>query len=267
MKEAIAKPMRVALTAKRPLQRLILPVVLAIGVALGAAAPAAATSATDLPRLPAGSASWVVDRADVLSPVNEGKLSDAFERLARETGREVRAVTVRGLDYGETVDSFADELFQHWYPDASERARQVLLVLDTLSNDRAIRTGERARAQLGEGVAESIVADTMGVPIRSGNNYNQAFLDAHDRLSAVLTGEPDPGPPEVEATIDTESTFAKSEETDTQNAALWVGGLLIAATLIPMGTYFAYIRRPLLVVLTIVPMAAFLAYALYGDQS
>lgn len=78
------------------------------------------------------------------------------------------------------------------------------------------------------------------VPLRNGNKYNQALIDASDRLIAVLSGEPDPGPPVVELNIQAEGTFAKAEETDDKNAAIIVLALLAAATIIPMATYFLY---------------------------
>jgi uncharacterized protein len=65
-------------------------------------------------------------------------------------------------------------------------------------------------------------------------------MDASDRLVAILSGEPDPGPPVVASNIQTEGTFATPEETAGSNATIWVIGLLIAATVIPMATYFLY---------------------------
>ncbi|MFM8009184.1 MAG: YgcG family protein, partial [Dolichospermum sp.] len=37
-----------------------------------------------------------------------------------------------------------------------------------------------------------------------------------------------------------EGTFTKAEDTDKENATVWVVGLLIAATVIPMATYYIY---------------------------
>jgi uncharacterized protein len=61
-------------------------------------------------------------------------------------------------------------------------------------------------------------------------------------LAAVLSGEPDPGPPIVENKISAESTFTKAEDTDRGSATILVVVLLILATVIPMLTYFAYVR-------------------------
>ena len=67
------------------------------------AAPAIATGLFDLPDFDADK-TWVVDTADAISGVNQGKLSKTFKDLASETGQEVRMVAIRRLDYGETVE-------------------------------------------------------------------------------------------------------------------------------------------------------------------
>ncbi len=200
----------------------------------------AATAAGDLPVLSAGDATWVVDEAQVLSRSTEGSLSRQLSELADATDSEVRLVTVRRLAYDDTIDSFAARLFERWFPTPDAQANQVLLVLDTLTNDSAIRTGEAVAANLTEAIADSVAQETLMFPIRQDGKYNQAFLDASDRLATVLAGQPDPGAPEV-AKINIDATFASAEETDSKSAGLWVIVLLVVATVIPMATYFAYV--------------------------
>jgi uncharacterized protein len=200
--------------------------------------PAFATGVYDIPPLDPDQPTWVLDQADVISPLNQGKLDKTLSNLAKQTGNQVRMVTVRRLDYGETPDSFASDLFTQWFPSSVEQASQVLIVLDTVTNGTAIQTGEKVQAQLPPDVATSVAQETMRVPLREGN-YNQSLVDAANRLSAVLSGEPDPGPPEVKVAV-AESTFKSAEETDDQSATIIVVGLLIAATVIPMVTYFMY---------------------------
>ncbi|MBZ8182721.1 YgcG family protein [Oscillatoria salina IIICB1] len=212
-------------------------VVLAFSVVV---APAWATSIYELPPVSAGEQTWVIDEANVLSRLNEGTLTNQLKKLANETGNEVRLVTIHRLDYGETIDSFADDLFAEWYSTPEAQAKQTLLVLDTLTNNVAIRTGEGVKSLLDEDIATSVVNDTIGTSIREGDKYNEAFLAASDRVVAVLSGQPDPGAPEVQDELNIERTYATAEETDDRNAAVWVLGLLVVATIIPMATYFFY---------------------------
>ncbi len=204
------------------------------------AAPAIATGLFDLPDFNANE-TWVVDTADAISNINQSKLTSTFKDLASETGQEIRMVAIRRLDYGETVDTLAEEIFKDWYPDAEARANQTLIVLDTLTNNVAIRTGDSAKEFVNSDLAQSIVDETVGYNIRKGNKYNQAFLDAGDRLVAVLSGQEDPGPPIIEDEIQTEGTFTKAEDTDDGSATIWVIGFLIVATVIPMATYYWYV--------------------------
>jgi uncharacterized protein len=102
--------------------------------------------------------------------------------------------------------------------------------------------GEATATVLTSDIAQSVVGETMKVPLLRGNQYNQSFLNASDRLVAVISGKPDPGPPEYDDTIDTERNFATAEETEETrgSSATLVVVLLIAATVIPMATYYWY---------------------------
>ncbi|MBE9201267.1 MULTISPECIES: TPM domain-containing protein [unclassified Nodularia (in: cyanobacteria)] len=228
---------------KKYLLRLVVPLLMVVLGASVFVSPALATGVYQIPNLTADN--WVLDQSDIISRVNEGKINSTFEDLAKKTGNEVRFVTIRRLDYGETPESFSQELFEKWFPTPAAQANQTLVVLDTVTNGTAIVSGEEVKPLLTDSIAESVVAETLGIPIRDGNKYNQAFIDASDRLVAVLSGEPDPGPPIVIDTVQVEGTFTKAEDVDQGNATAWVVGLLIAATVIPMATYFVYqINQP-----------------------
>lgn len=227
---------------KKHIQRLILPLVLMILATQLVADPAIATGVYQMPTLSAGDRTWVIDQAEVLSRFNEGKISSALEDLAEQTGNDVRIVTIRRLDYGETAESFTNKLFEKWFPTKEAQANQTLLVIDSLSSGIAIRTGDKVKSLMPDDIAQSVVSETILIPLREGDKYNQAFLDASDRLVAVLSGKPDPGPPQIAETANLEGTFKKAEETDAGNATIWVIGLLLAATIIPMATYYLYVK-------------------------
>ena len=201
--------------------------------------PALATGVYNIPNLT--SDTWIVDEADLISRFNEGKISSAFDELAKKTGNEVRIITVRRLDYGETPESFTKALFEKWFPNEEAQANQTLLMIDSVTNGTAIITGDKVKSTMSDDIAQSVASETVLVPLRKGNKYNQAFLDAQERLVTVLSGQPDPGPPEVTDEVQVEGTFTKAEETDQGNATIWVVGLLIAATVIPMATYYIYL--------------------------
>jgi uncharacterized protein len=202
--------------------------------------PVLATGVYDMPYLSVGSDTWVIDNADALSIANEGNLNNSLGNLAKKTGQEVRMVTIRRLDFDQTIDTFIDQLFNKWFPTTEEQSNQTLLVMDTLTNNVAIRTGSEVKSIMADDIANSIVEDTIGVPLREGSKYNQAFMDARTRLVAILSGEADPGPPDVKQ-INVAGTFTSAEDTDDRSATIWVVILLVLATIIPMATYFFYV--------------------------
>lgn len=204
------------------------------------AAPALATGIYSMPQ---SASSWIVDEADQISRINEGRIESSLKQLATQTGNEVRFVTIHRLDYEETAQSFADQLAEKWFPTPEARANQTVIVLDDVTNNIGISMGESASAALPDEIAQSVIGETMKVPLLRGNQYNQAFIDATDRIVAVMSGEADPGAPEYDDTINTDRNFATAEETDATrgSSTTLVIVLLIAATVIPMATYYWYV--------------------------
>ena len=225
---------------RKSLQHLILQLLFILLVSGLIAAPAEAIGVYQMPNVRAGEPTWVIDKAEVLSRLNEGRLSNTLDDLAKKSGKEVRMVTVHRLDYGETTETFTKALFEKWFPTPQAQANQTLLVVDTLTNGTAIQTGDAIKSLMPDDTAKSVATETVVAPIRDGNKYNQALADASTRLVAVLSGKPDPGPPVVEEKVQVASTFTKAEEADTKNSTIWVVAILIIATVVPMATYFFY---------------------------
>jgi uncharacterized protein len=201
-------------------------------------APALATGIYEMPE--AAGEGHVLDLSDVLSRLTEGQLTSQFDDLESKTGQDVQIVSVRRLDYEETIDTFAQKLFDRWYGNSPDKVNKTLLVIDTLTDNTSIVQGEKSQALMAADVAKSVAQETVLVPLKYGNRYNQAFLDASDRMTKVLSGEEDPGAPEIKETVNTERNFATPEETKESNAMTWVIVLLVLSTAIPMATYYFY---------------------------
>ncbi|ESA35381.1 beta-propeller domain-containing methanol dehydrogenase [Leptolyngbya sp. Heron Island J] len=221
--------------------RWIAVVAIALVINLIAVAPANATGVYDLPISPSMD-NWVLDNANQITRLNESNLNKDLKQLAAATEQEVRYVTIHRLDYGETAQSLAEQLFSRWFPTPEAGANQTIIVLDDVTNNIGIKVGEETSALLSTEIAESITQETMKAPLLKSNSYNRSFDDATVRLAAVLAGEPDPGPPVIEEVINVEGTFATAEETEENRASsTWIVViLLILATVIPMATYYWY---------------------------
>lgn len=228
------------LSWRKYLQTLAAAIAIALIASQMAVLPALATGVYEMPVLSAGDRTWVFDKGDVLSRSSESNISSVLDNLENQTGKQVRFVTIHRLDYGETTATFTDQLFEQWFPTKEDQTNQILLVLDTVTNSAAIRTGEGVKSLLTDEIAQSVAGETVQVPLREGNKYNEAFSAASTRIATVLSGEPDPGAPEVVDNIQVEGTFKKAEETDQGNATVVVVVLLVLATVIPMVTYFWY---------------------------
>ncbi|MEG4248910.1 TPM domain-containing protein [Microcoleus sp. AT3-A2] len=225
---------------RKYLQPLAAAIAIALIASQMAVLPALATGVYEIPVLSAGDRTWVFDKGDVLSRSSESNISSVLDNLENKTGKQVRFVTIHRLDYGETAATFTDQLFEQWFPTKEDQTNQILLVLDTVTNSAAIRTGEGVKSLLTDEIAQSVAGETVQVPLREANKYNEAFAAASTRIATVLSGEPDPGAPEVVDNIQVEGTFKKAEETDQGNATVVVVVLLVLATVIPMVTYFWY---------------------------
>ncbi len=218
---------------------LVLPLVLMLGLGI---APAEAVAVFQIPTVTAGEATWIVDEANIISRINETKISGRLGELAAATGNEARLVTIHHFDYGDTIQTFTDKLFERWFPTTETQANQTLLVLDEVTKTVGIHVGDRSAALLDDAIANSVAQETVLFPLLEGDKYNQAFLAASDRLVAVLSGKADPGPPAFDDSFDSEGTFATAEETaeNRGNTTILLIVLLVLATIIPMATYFWY---------------------------
>lgn len=201
--------------------------------------PAQATSIYEIPPVSSDSP-WIIDQAEILSRQSEGTINKSLENLAEKTGYEVRLVTFRRLDYEETIDSFTNKLFHYSFGTPDLQKNQGILALDIATNTAALYTGDELKTLLTPEITQSIVTETLPFPLREGDKYNEALLASTQRITTVLLGEPDPGPPEITNNISVEGTFKKAEETQGSNATMVVIILLLLATVIPMVTYYWY---------------------------
>ena len=225
----------------RAIQSGCIAIVLIALTVVGWGQAANATGVYEIPMVTPGEGPWVIDQGEVLSRATQGSLNNKLDNIAKQTDAEIRFVTIRWLDYEVTIDDFAKELFQYWFPSEAEQSHQGVLVLDTKTNTTSLLTAPDLNELLPPETAKSISQETTLVPIRKGS-YNQGLIDASARLGAVVSGEPDPGPPVVEVR-EVESTFKSAEETNGKTATIIVVVLLILATVIPMVTYYWYVTQ------------------------
>lgn len=210
---------------------------LAAGLLLGGlAAPAMALNGTDLP--PAPPASHVLDQAQLLSRASANEIGNALAALSQD-GLEADWVSVARLDYDLSLSQLGQQLLERWHtPDQ----QQLLLLIDGQTSGTAIVASESLQEQLSPALLKSTSRTTLAQPIREGNRYRQASLDAIGRLAAVLAGGDDPGEPVVASASVPTARVPSREQTLSSNATTWVAVLLVVGTIVPMLTWWVFSR-------------------------
>jgi len=219
--------------------RLLLGGVLSLLIALVVLVPTAlAIAPTDLPSQPPDA--HLLDDADVFSRASTSELENRLQQVG--DGRiDARLVTVRRLDYGFSLRSFGEALLEQW-SSADNNAPMLLLLIETQNKRAAVVADPDLTTQLPESLLTSTGRATMATPLRDGDRYRQASLDGLNRLSTVLEGGEDPGPPEEMVRTTLPTNVPTQAETEESNAFTWVIVLLVVGTIVPMATWWVFSR-------------------------
>ncbi|MEB3173233.1 MAG: TPM domain-containing protein [Cyanobacteriota bacterium] len=199
-------------------------------------APALALSATDLPDAPP--AAHVLDQAQLLSRAAASDVSRQLGALQQQ-GIDATWVSVPRLDYELNLNQFAQQLLERWQ---SAGPDQLLLVIDAQTSATAVVGSPAVVDRLGSDLLRSTSRTTMAQPLRDGNRYRQASLDAIARISAVASGQDDPGEPSSAVNPVATARVPSREQTLSSNAKTWVLVLLVVGTVVPMLTWWVFSR-------------------------
>jgi uncharacterized protein len=211
---------------------------LALLLLLAPLAPGLALSLNDLPAQPP--ASRVLDAADVLSIASRTEIERQLERFNEERV-DARLVTVNRLDYGLTLPELSRQLLERWSTAPGGDSR-LLILIDGQTKSAAISASSALERQLPPDLLRSTARTTMAQPLREGDRYRQASLDALERLGTVLRGGEDPGEPAVAEASLVATNIPTREETESSNAFTWVVVLLVVGTIVPMLTWWVFSR-------------------------
>jgi len=205
-------------------------------VLLVLAAPAFALSANDLPEAPP--TGHVLDQAQLLSRAGAADVGKSLDALG---GQQIQAswVSVPRLDYDLTLGQFGQQLLERWEAAGSE---QLVLLIDGQTSATAIVATPLLQQRLSPELLRSTSRTTMAQPLRNGNRYRQASLDAIARLAVVLDGGEDPGEPTLAVNPVPTARVPSREQTLSSNATTWVIVLLVVGTIVPMLTWWVFSR-------------------------
>jgi len=129
----------------------------------------------------------VVDAAGVLDPGNRKSLVARLEALEAATGDQLVVATVGSLR-GDSIESYANRLFNIWKLGRKDRNNGVLLLVAPSERKVRIEVGYGLEATLTDAVAKLIIEQSVVPRFRSGD-VAAGISHAVDDIVSVLSGD------------------------------------------------------------------------------
>jgi len=184
---------------------------------------------------------YIMDDAPCLQKGSEKKMNDILSYLDVGKGYKLDVVTVRKLEESPDADTLASKMLDKW--SNKDKSNSAVLVLVVKNSEVGLAAGDNFVKALGEDKAASIAQETVGYFANQGRP-NQGVSEGVKRINAILTGDTDPGAPEIKE-YRKERTYKTKEETDVARGASYqvVGALLLIAFVVPMLQYAGYVQK------------------------
>ena len=113
---------------------------------------------------------YVNDFAQVFTPNQKEDLEKTLSQIEKETGAEIAVVTIKSLK-GDTIENFANELFEEWGIGKKEEDNGILIL--TAIEDRKIRieVGYGLEGDIIDAYANKIINQVVIPEFKKGNYY------------------------------------------------------------------------------------------------
>lgn len=173
---------------------------------------------------PGNPTGFVNDFANVLSAGERSALEQTLQQNKQETGNEIAVVTVPNLG-GDTVENFAEKLFQEWGIGEEGKDNGALLLVAI--EDRAVRieVGYGLEGALTDSIAGRIIRNDMTPQFREGNYY-EGIAKAVEQMVAVTKGEGYAPPTDLSETMNIMESWATPSLVAIFFFIQWVGSIL-----------------------------------------
>lgn len=190
---------------------------------------------------PADGVAYLVDDAGLLSRASAGTLAGELKALEAQTGYHLNVVTVKKLVFEQDPFAFGDKVLETWYPTLEQGNNKGNLLLVKNTKEGAIVGGPAFLKAVGNDVLDSVLS--KNIPYNTAEEkYGEALISSVKRISAVLEGKEDPGPP-TRFEKNKAATYKTKEETNEKRDIFSnvVIGLLVISFVAPMVQYFGYV--------------------------
>jgi uncharacterized protein len=176
----------------------------------------------------------VHDFAKLLSPAQRESLESLAQSVERQTTAELAIVTVRSLD-GQTIDSYAHELFNQWGIGKKGLNNGVLFLVAPHERRMRIEVGYGIEPLLTDSLCGEI-RDRQIIPRFKVNDYPGGIIAGAERLANILRSDPQA------ARGDPDSGPALAQQSQ-KRAYVAVGGVAIAAVVLIVSGFLVVMRR------------------------
>jgi uncharacterized protein len=154
--------------------------------ACGSKAPAAATQAADCQGVPALTGR-VVDRADLLSPQTEQRLTVELARLEARTRDQIVVVTLPSLG-DRPIEAVALSLGRCWGVGQKDLDNGVLLVIAKADRKLRIEVGSGLENLLKDEIAGQIIRETIAPEFKKGR-FDEGVEAGVKRIEGLLLAD------------------------------------------------------------------------------
>lgn len=187
---------------------------------------------------PQSGVGYIVDDGGLLSRAASGSLNKSLKDLEDKTGYHVNVVTVKKLVFEQDPFAFGDKVLETWYPTLEEGNNKGNLLLVKNTKEGAIVGGPAFLKAIGNDVLDSILSKNIPYNL-ADEKYGEALTSSVSRISAVLEGKDDPGPPS-RFEKNKAATYKTKSETNEKREIFSnvVIGLLVISFVVPMVQYF-----------------------------
>lgn len=131
----------------------------------------------------------VVDTAEILSPAAREQVADLLKAHEESTGNQVAVLTLPSLE-GESIEDFANRVFESWGLGQAGRDNGVLVVIASQDRQMRIEVGYGLEPTLTDLIAGRVIRNVMTPRFRE-DDYDDGVEAGVQAIVAVLEGSGD----------------------------------------------------------------------------
>lgn len=123
----------------------------------------------------------VNDFAQMLRPETVSSLETTLSNFEKQTGNEIAVVTIPSLGNDETIETYAEKLFQEWGIGKAKEDNGLLLLISRDDREMRIEVGYGLEPVVTD-IESSRVIETILVPAFKQGKYDEGVVSAANKL-------------------------------------------------------------------------------------